>query len=184
MIIINEVIAMDGLDFFIYEMINGTLIIMNGMPLYNGFVYFNIKYRTEKIVTANSKSFSFLLKVFVYAKYSKYIGVETIYQRCHTLALFIVFNKTKYAIGVGGGISIFFLVSSILGLFGSEVMPLALRIDSMNFFNYLTIIRLFDVQSILDGTSTFYYLLIPLLAISVVTYLVGCVVFTKKDLPL
>ena len=95
-----------------------------------------------------------------------------------------IFNKTKYAIGVGGGISIFFLVSSILGLFGSEVMPLALRIDSMNFFNYLTIIRLFDVQSILEGTTTFYYLLIPLLAISVVTYVVGCVVFTKKDLPL
>ena len=95
-----------------------------------------------------------------------------------------VFNKTKYAIGVGGGISVFFLVSSILGLFGSEVMPLALRIDSMNFFNFLTIIRLFDVQSILDGTTTFYYLLIPLIAISVVTYVVGCVVFTKKDLPL
>ena len=78
----------------------------------------------------------------------------------------------------------FFLVSSILGLFGSEVMPLALRIDSMNFFNYLTIIRLFDVQSILDETNTFFYLLIPLLAISVVTYLIGCIVFTKKDLPL
>lgn len=95
-----------------------------------------------------------------------------------------IFNKTKYSIGVGGGISVFFLVSSILGLFGSEVMPLALRIDSMNFFNYLTIIRLFDVQSILDGTNTFFYLLIPLLAISVVTYLIGCIVFTKKDLPL
>ena len=95
-----------------------------------------------------------------------------------------IFNKTKYSIGVGGGISVFFLVSSILGLFGSEVMPLALRIDSMNFFNYLTIIKLFDVQSILDGTNTFFYLLIPLLAISVVTYLIGCIVFTKKDLPL
>ena len=95
-----------------------------------------------------------------------------------------IFNKTKYSIGVGGGISVFFLVSSILGLFGSEVMPLALRIDSMNFFNYLTIIRLFDVQSILDETNTFFYLLIPLLAISVVTYLIGCIVFTKKDLPL
>ena len=95
-----------------------------------------------------------------------------------------VFNKTKYAIGVGGGISVFFLVSSILGLFGSEVMPLALRIDSMNFFNFLTIICLFDVQSILDGTTTFYFLLIPLIVISVVTYVVGCVVFTKKDLPL
>lgn len=95
-----------------------------------------------------------------------------------------IFNKTKYSIGVGGGISVFFLVSSILGLFGSEVMPLALRIDSMNFFNYLTIIKLFDVQSILDGTNTFFYLLIPLLAISVVTYLIGYIVFTKKDLPL
>ena len=95
-----------------------------------------------------------------------------------------IFNKTKFAIGVGGGISIFFLVSSILGLFGSEVMPLALRIDSMNFFNYLTIIKLFDVQSILVGTNTYYYLLIPLVVISVVTYLTGCVIFSKKDLPI
>ena len=95
-----------------------------------------------------------------------------------------IFNKTKFAIGVGGGISIFFLVSSILGLFGSEVMPLALRIDSMNFFNYLTIIKLFDVQSILVGSSTYYYLLIPLVVISVVTYLTGCVIFSKKDLPI
>lgn len=95
-----------------------------------------------------------------------------------------IFNKSKYAIGVGGGISIFFLVASILGLFGSEVMPLALRIDSMNFFNYLTIISFFNVNSILNGTSLFYYLLIPLVAISVVTYVVGCYIFTKKDLPL
>lgn len=91
MIIINEVIAMDGLDFFIYEMINGTLIIMNGMPLYNGFVYFNIKYRTEKIVTANSKSFSFLLKVFVYAKYSKYIARGKVIKTTSKIIVSIIF---------------------------------------------------------------------------------------------
>ena len=95
-----------------------------------------------------------------------------------------IFNKTKYAIGIGGGISIFFLVASILGLFGSEVMPLALRIDSMNFFNYLTIIRLFDVQSILTNNDLFFYLLIPLILISLIAYSVACIIFTKKDLPL
>lgn len=95
-----------------------------------------------------------------------------------------IFNKTKYAIGIGGGISVFFLVSAILGLFGSEVMPLALKISSMNFFNYLTIISLFNVNMILERNVIFYYLLIPLALLSVVTYLVGCIIFCKKDLPL
>lgn len=95
-----------------------------------------------------------------------------------------IFNKTKYAIGIGGGVSVFFLVSAILGLFGSEVMPLALKISSMNFFNYLTIVSLFNVNMILEGNVIFYYLLIPLALLSVVTYLVGCIIFCKKDLPL
>ena len=53
-------------------MINGIFIIRNGIPLYNGCVYFNIRYKTEKTVTTKSRSFSFLLNVLVYAIYSKY----------------------------------------------------------------------------------------------------------------
>lgn len=95
-----------------------------------------------------------------------------------------IFNKTKYSIGVGGGLSIFFLVSSILGLFGLDAMPLALRIDSMNFFNYFTIIRLFDVQAVMDGNVIFYYKLIGLVLIALITYISSFIIFKKKDLPL
>ena len=66
-----EVTAIDRFDFLIYERISGTLIIKNGMLSYNGLVYFKIRYSTEKAVTTNNKSFSFLLNVLVYARYSK-----------------------------------------------------------------------------------------------------------------
>ena len=63
-------------------------------------------------------------------------------------------------------------------------MPLALKIDSMNIFNYMTIIRFFDVQAILDGDVVFYYELIGLLLITVIGYGASFYVFNKKDLPL
>ena len=63
---------MDCLDFFIQDIIKGILMIKKGIPLYNGDVYFKIKYNIEKTVTTNSKSFSFLLNVLVYAIYNKY----------------------------------------------------------------------------------------------------------------
>ena len=94
------------------------------------------------------------------------------------------FNKTKYSLGVGGGLAIFFYVTSILGLFGLDVMPLALRIDSMNIFNFMTIIRFFDVQAVLDGNVVFYYELIGLLLITVIGYGASFYAFNKKDLPL
>ena len=68
----SEVIATDKFDFLTYDKINGTFMIKNGIPEYKGSVYFKIKYKIEKTVTTNSKSFSFLLKVLVYARYSKY----------------------------------------------------------------------------------------------------------------
>ncbi len=56
---------------------------------------------------------------------------------------------------IGGGLSIFALVAAMLGLFGSPVIPKVVRLDSLNYFNYTTIISLFDVVSIMDGNLTF-----------------------------
>ena len=94
------------------------------------------------------------------------------------------FNRTKYSLGLGGGINIFFLVATILGLFGSSAMPTVVRLDSLNFFNYVSIISLFDVVSILDGTLTFIWKLAILLGIGIVCYIIGAFNFQKKDLPL
>ena len=94
------------------------------------------------------------------------------------------FNRSKNAMGVGGGISMFFLVTTILGMFGSEIIPAVVRIDSMNFFNYLSIITLFDAVSILNGTLTYLWKFAILVVIGIVTYTIGIERFNKKDLPL
>ena len=58
---------------------------------------------------------------------------------------------------IGGGLSIFALVAAMLGLFGSQVIPKVVRLDALNYFNYTTIISMFDVVSIMDGTVTFIW---------------------------
>ena len=95
-----------------------------------------------------------------------------------------IFNRTKYSLSVGGGLTIFALVCTILGLFGSGVVPSAMRITAMDFFNYLSIITLFDTVSILDGTLDFLWKFGVLFAVGVVTFIIGIFRFDKKDLPL
>ena len=95
-----------------------------------------------------------------------------------------IFNRTKYSLSVGGGLTIFALVCTILGLFGSGVVPSAMRITVMDFFNYLSIITLFDTVSILDGTLDFLWKFGILFAVGVVTFIIGIFRFDKKDLPL
>ena len=93
------------------------------------------------------------------------------------------FDKSKNATGLGGGISIFFLVSTILGLLGSEVIPTAIRIDSLNFFNYFSLITLYDVISVLEGNINYLNFAI-LIFIGSLCFAIGHLKFNKKDLPL
>ena len=95
-----------------------------------------------------------------------------------------IFNRSKYSMSIGGGISILMLVCTILGLFGSDVVPAAMRIGQMNFFNYLSIISLFDATSILSGGMDFLWKFGILTLIGIVTFIVGVFWFEKKDLPL
>lgn len=94
------------------------------------------------------------------------------------------FDRSKRSMAIGGGLSIFALVAAMLGLFGSPVIPSVVRLDSLNNFNYATIITFFDVISIMDGTDTFLWKFAVLAAMGLVGYIVGSVRFTKKDLPL
>ena len=95
-----------------------------------------------------------------------------------------IFNRSKYSMSIGGGLTIFMLVCTILGLFGSSVVPSAMRIDAMNFFNYLSIITFFDTTSILAGTLSYLWKFAILAGIGIVTFIVGVFTFDKKDLPL
>lgn len=95
------------------------------------------------------------------------------------------FNKTNTNIGVSGGISIFFFICAILGLFATKAIPGTIRIDSMEIFNYVTIFSLFDSLSVMSGDCALYWgKLVALLLIAAITYIIGSIKFTKKDLPL
>lgn len=95
-----------------------------------------------------------------------------------------IFNREKNSLSVGGGITMFFLVCSILGLFGEKVIPSAIRIEAMNYFNYASIISFFNVNSIIEGTAEWLKGLVFLFAIGIVCYIIGIIKFDKKDLPL
>lgn len=94
------------------------------------------------------------------------------------------FDRSKRSMALGGGLSIFALVAAMLGLFGSPVIPSVVRLDALNNFNYTTIISLFDVISIIDGTSAYLTKFAILAVLGLIGYLAGSIHFTKKDLPL
>lgn len=94
------------------------------------------------------------------------------------------FNRSKYSMSIGGGINMFFLVATMLGLFGSKVLPSVIRLNALNFFNYTSLISLFDVVSILGGTTTFIWKFAILIAVGVICYIIGAEKFKAKDLPL
>lgn len=94
------------------------------------------------------------------------------------------FDRSKRSMAIGGGLSIFALVAAMLGLFGSQVIPSVVRLDSLNYFNWATIISLFDVISIIDGTNTFIYKYAILFVLGLIGYIIGSERFVKKDLPL
>lgn len=95
------------------------------------------------------------------------------------------FNKSRLSTGVGGGISIWFFIANILGIFGSRVLPSVARITSMNFFNYLTITSLFNCFDIIDEHYVIFFLkMLVLVIISFVFYFLSIIKFDRKDLPL
>ena len=94
------------------------------------------------------------------------------------------FNRSKRSMAIGGGLNMFFLVATMLGLFGSEVIPSIVRMDALNAFNYVSIISLFDVINILQGGYTYVWKFIILIASGIILYIVGSKKFETKDLPL
>ena len=94
------------------------------------------------------------------------------------------FDRSKRSMAIGGGLSIFALVAAMLGLFGSPVIPKVVRLDSLNYFNYTTIISMFDVVSIMDGTTVFVWKFAILAVMGLIGLIAGSLKFTKKDLPL
>ncbi len=95
-----------------------------------------------------------------------------------------IFNRSRYSLAIGGGLTIFALVATIVGLFGSEIMPSIIRFDALNIFNYFSIITLFDVMDITNNSVNIYWKLAILFVIGVAGYVFGTIKFKNKDLPL
>lgn len=95
-----------------------------------------------------------------------------------------IFDRSKHSMAIGGGLSIFALVAAMLGLFGSPVIPSVVRLNALNYFNYATVISLFDVVSIIDGTDIYIAKFVILAVLGIIGYILGAISFTKKDLPL
>ncbi|HBR85936.1 MAG TPA: hypothetical protein DEA32_01980, partial [Firmicutes bacterium] len=90
----------------------------------------------------------------------------------------------RHSIAIGGGLNIFFFICTILGLFGTKAIPATVRIEAMNFFNYISIFSLYDGMAVMEGNPIYWAKLVGLFAITIVTYAAGSIIFTKKDLPL
>ncbi len=117
-----------------------------------------------------------------------YILVEAVCAICYMGSC--LFSHSKRAMGFGGGITVWFFLASLLGMFGSESMVNSgMGVEELGRFNYMTLIGLFDIKALATvGTdavdTTFVWKLAVLLGVAVVCYTVGAVRFSKKDLPL
>lgn len=117
-----------------------------------------------------------------------YILIEAIAGICYLGSC--LFNQSKKAMAFGGGLSVWFFLASLLGMFGSSNMvDMGVGVEALGIFNKLTLIGLYDIDSIATvGTESldtgFIWKLVILAIIAVVCYIAGAVRFQKKDLPL
>lgn len=101
-----------------------------------------------------------------------------------------LFNLSKNALALGGGLNVWFFLCPLLGMFGSESMvSMGIGVEMLGQFNNLTIVGLFDIEALgTVGSEAVDYAFVPklvaLAAIAVVCYVVGMIRFQKKDLPL
>ncbi len=101
-----------------------------------------------------------------------------------------LFNLSKNALALGGGLNVWFFLCSLLGMFGSDTMvSMGIGVEMLGRFNNMTIVGLFDIEALgTVGSEAVDYAFVPklvaLAAIAVVCYVAGMIRFQKKDLPL
>lgn len=101
-----------------------------------------------------------------------------------------LFNQSRKATAFGGGITVWFFLASLLGMFGStDMVNLGVGVEELGIFNKLTLVGLYDISALStvgsgDVDFTFVWKLCVLAAVAIVTYTIGNVSFRKKDLPL
>ena len=89
-----------------------------------------------------------------------------------------IFNLSKYSTGASGVVAGVSMLTALLGIFG-KVMN-----NGLKNIRYASMFALFDYENVLTGENTWWILMIAALAVAVLTYGIGTVWFSKKDLPL
>ncbi|WP_207735956.1 ABC transporter permease subunit [Eubacterium sp. 1001713B170207_170306_E7] len=117
-----------------------------------------------------------------------YLLVEAIAGICYLGSCY--FNQSKKSMAFGGGLTVWFFLASLLGMFGSQSMvDMGIGVEALGIFNKLTLIGLYDINAIATvGTESldtaFIWKLGVLAGIALICYIAGAVRFQKKDLPL
>lgn len=117
-----------------------------------------------------------------------YLLTEAMASICYLASC--IFNLSKYALALGGGLNIWFFICSLLGMFGSENMVnMGIGVEELGMFNNISLVGLFDIDALgTVGSGAVDYAFVPkLIALAVITvicYTVGAVRFQKRDLPL
>lgn len=117
-----------------------------------------------------------------------YILIEAIAGICYMSSC--IFNYSRKATAFGGGLTVWFFLASLLGMFGTEeLVNMGVGVEELGVFNKMTLMGLYDTNAIQtfvtdDVDYAFVWKLVVLAIIAVVTYIIGAVRFEKKDLPL
>ena len=117
-----------------------------------------------------------------------YVLVEAVCAICYLGSC--LFSQSRKSVGFGGGLTVWFFLASLLGMFGTDDMVnTGMGVKELGVFNKMTVIGLYDIKALAPvGTgnvdTSFVWKLCVLAAIAVVCYAAGAVYFTKKDLPL
>ncbi len=117
-----------------------------------------------------------------------YVLVEAIAGICYLGSC--LFNRSSGSMAFGGGLTVWFFLASLMGLFGAQSMvDVGMGIEQLGVFNDLTLVGLFDIDSISSiGTDNvdyaFVWKLVVLAAVALVCYVAGAIRFQRKDLPL
>ncbi len=117
-----------------------------------------------------------------------YILVEAMAAICYMGSC--IFNRSRASLAFGGGISVWFFIASLLGMFGTDMMvDMGVGVKELGSLNKITLVVLYDIDALATvGTDAvdygFVWKLALLAVIAIVCYTIGSLKFQKKDLPL
>lgn len=128
------------------------------------------------------------IKMYMAMYFGMYVLAEAVGGICYMGSC--LFSQSRKAIAFGGGLTVWFFIASLLGMFGAEDMVnVGMGVEELGIFNKLTLVGLYDIQSLSTVGSAqvdyaFVWKLCVLAAVAAATYAVGNICFRKKDLPL